>query len=90
MRCYLIAYDLRRANRDQTPLEQAIAKLGAWVRPLPSIWIVEAGRNSEQIREELKANLEQEDALLVTEITQRNAAWQGLTESAAEWLRIRL
>ena len=52
---------------------------------LNGIWIVQSDETSDQIRDELRARIGPDDALLVLELG-RDAAWAGVPASVGEWL----
>lgn len=85
MKLYQITYDLRK-QRDYQSLHARIKAYGTWCRPLESTWIIATTQTATQVRDNLKAVMDKDDGLLVTRL-QGDAAWYGLSATAAEWLQ---
>ena len=67
---FLIAYDIAAADGAGSALAAAIRQLGPrWARPLASLWYVETTRSVEQIEAALAPFLNDDDGLLVQEVT---------------------
>jgi len=85
MKLYQITYDLRK-QRDYKSLQDCIKAYGTWCRPLESTWIIATSESAIQVRDKLQAVMDADDGLLVTRL-QGDAAWYGLSDVAANWLK---
>jgi hypothetical protein len=87
----LIGYDLNRPRKesDYPNLFEAIKSCGVWWHYLDSTWIVKTEMTAEQIRDSLQKHIDSGDELLVATMT-GEAAWAGLVQQAANWLRTNL
>lgn len=88
MPSYSINYDLRQPGRNYQPLYDMLNNGGA-VRALQSLWLIDDPNNSATVRDTLRSVLDENDGLLVTEITNNNWAGSWLLPGAAEWLLAR-
>lgn len=84
MTVYVIAYDLRNEanNNGYDRLYKELGQLGA-VRAEDSVWFVNG--SSHQLYERLKQYTDQNDFLMVSEITQNHSGW--VLHEAAQWLQ---
>lgn len=85
MAVYQISYDLRK-QRNYDALYERIKRYGTWCHALESTWVIVTNQSAAQIRDNLKAVMDQDDGLLVTRL-QGEAAWYGLGQSNANWLK---
>lgn len=86
MATVLIAYDLNRGG-DYEALIEGIKVLGAWWHHLDSLWLVKTGKSATEVRDILKAHLDDSDELLVIDVSGRARAWTGFSESGSKWLK---
>lgn len=84
---YLVSYDLvKAAERDYTPVYEAIKSIGPWWHYLDSTWIVQSCFNVNRIVDTVHAAMRQGDRLLVVQIDNQNRnGW--LPEEAWNWIR---
>jgi hypothetical protein len=87
MNTLLIGYDLNQAGQDYQDLIQEIKAMGKWWHYLDSTWIVKTSETHTSARDRLKPFLDDNDELLVVNITGDAAAWQGFVSNAGTWLR---
>ena len=83
----LIAYDLNGPGQNYNDLITAIKALGAWWHHLDSTWLVKSTLSTSQIRDRLKPYLDNNDEILVVNVTEDARSWSGFNESGSKWLR---
>lgn len=88
MSVHLITYDLNQPEQNYGGLYEAIRSLGEVVRCLESVWLVETTLSSRVIKGQIEGCVDENDSLLVTEITRDTAA--HVPEKCAEWIENRL
>lgn len=86
MKTYLIGYDLNKAGQDYTAVIEAIKKLGTWWHCLDSTFLVKCDYTAVQIRDYLKQHIDQNDELLVAQVS-GDAAWTGFSDNCSSWLK---
>ncbi|PHR59263.1 MAG: hypothetical protein COA47_09885 [Robiginitomaculum sp.] len=72
---------------DQSRFEETLAGFGPPIQPIPGIWVLKAQTTSDQIRNVLSRDMGSNDSLLVFEISQNNAAWFNIGETADRQIR---
>ena len=87
MKKILISYDLLKPNKDYQKLHDYIKSFEKWAKPLESLWVVMTGKAYDKVRDELKQHVDENDKLLVVDITGDSAAWFNLPEKVTRWLR---
>ena len=80
---YLITYDLNKPGQDYAGLYDAIKALGEYKHPLDSTWFVKSSKTAASIRDLLKAKIDHNDKLFITEVGSW-ASWQ--LPDLANWL----
>ena len=86
MALHAISYDLSKPERDYEKLFKAIKALGNWCHALESLWIVNTSLTVVEVRDKLKAAIDANDSLLVTELTGNWASYNvGTTQTT--WLK---
>jgi hypothetical protein len=83
----LISYDLNKPGQDYDDLIEKIKSLGTWWHNLDSTWIVKTSQPAKTVRDTLKPLLDENDELLVVDITGTSAAWWGFNERGSKWLK---
>ena len=87
MNCYLVTYDLLTANKDYKALYEQIKSYEFWWHHMESIWLISTIRRLEEVSAALKKHLDDNDNLLVVDVTGRNrAGW--LTRKAWDWMTV--
>ena len=83
---YLISYDLvKSAERDYTPVYEAIKSIGPWWHYLESSWIVHTHRDVNYVVDTIHATMRQGDRLLVVQVdNQARNGW--LPKDAWTWI----
>lgn len=87
MKVYAICYDLNNPGQDYQPLYDAIKEISddAWWCYLDSTWLICTNKSAEQISDVLRANIDDNDSLLVIRVSEESAGW--LPKDAWDWLR---
>ena len=86
MKIYLISYDLNKSGQNYNSLYETIENIGGWWHCLDSTWIVKTNQTAVQIRDTLSSNIDQNDSLLITELS-GVAAWTGFDTDCSAWLK---
>lgn len=86
MPCYVIGYDLNQPGQDYEELYEQIKSYGTWLHHLDSTWFVKTNHTSAQIRNYLQQFIDDNDKLLVAELS-GVAAWTGLNDKGTTWLK---
>lgn len=84
---YLISYDLKSADKNYNGLYNAIKGLGSkWWHYLDSTWFVVTNNTIDQSSEILRREIDNNDSILILDVTGYNAANGWLPSKAWEWL----
>jgi hypothetical protein len=86
MNVLLIAYNLRRPDRNHSRISFAIQNLGVWCHLMEYVWIVKSDSSPEIIRNILLQYTDPDDTLFVTELS-GISAWSGFSLSDSDWLK---
>lgn len=87
MASILIGYDLKKSGQDYTSLINAIKSIGPnYWHCLDSTWIIKTNHSATAIRDTLSAYVDNNDKLLVIDITGGEAAWRGFNTECSSWL----
>ena len=89
MTIYNISYDLTKPGRDYENLRVEIEKLGLWVRPVKSTWLVETEVSLPDVRSRLVAIMDSDDKLIITTCS-KGTAWKDLHPDVISWIKQRL
>lgn len=87
MATLLVAYDLDKPGQDYGVITDKLRSFGAWWHHLDSTWLVCVEMTPAQLRDQLRPLIDANDKLLVIDITHRSAAWAGLSDRAAQWIK---
>ena len=85
MSLYQINYDLRK-QRNYEPLYERLKEYPMWCRPLESAWVISTSQSAVQVRDNLRAVMDDDDGLLVTRL-EGEAAWVNLAPKVSEYLK---
>ena len=85
MSVYQVSYDLRK-QRNYDALYERIKRYESWGHALESTWVIVTNQSAAQVRDNLKAVMDEDDGLLVTRL-QGEAAWYGLGNGVPDWLK---
>lgn len=82
---FLITYDLLKKCGNYDALYAQIKALGNWWHHLDSVWIVTTAMPFKEVSDLVRAQLDDQDSLLIVDITGMNRrGW--LTQRAWDWL----
>ena len=84
---YLISYDLNKTGQDYNSLYEAIknSSTGVWFHYLDSTWIIKSYLSIQQVSDNIKSKMDDNDSLLVIEVKNNYYGW--LPKDAWEYLR---
>lgn len=86
MATLLIGYDLNK-QKNYPDLIEEVKHLGsAWWHHLDSTWLVVTAKTPVQVRDILRAHLDEDDELLVIDVTGASRAWRGFNGTGSTWL----
>lgn len=88
MKTYLISYDLLKSetSSDYEKLINSIKSCENWAKPLESLWLIKTTLDSVQIRDILTKDMDNDDKLLVIEVTNNWASF-NLKKPVVEWMQ---
>lgn len=92
MRAFLISYDLGipETSADYDRIKKFIEAFSDWCKPLKSQWIVLSNKSARDIRTEMNNITDNNDGILVIDITGDAWASQGLPTAVTNWLKEKL
>lgn len=85
---YNVSYDLNKAGKDYNGLHEELKKTSSWLHLLDSTWLLCTTESAQQIWERLKSYIDDDDNILIAEITKNNAGW--LRKTWWTWINERL
>ena len=77
MTCFIVAYDLMFRGQDYEAIEQAIDHLGEAVKLQFSLYCVQTSLSIEEVYRRLRASMDENDRLIVTETAGFMSSMQG-------------
>lgn len=87
MSMLLVGYDLNKPAQNYERLIEKLRAFGTYWHHLDSTWLVQTSLTPKQLRDELRPLIDQNDELLVIEVTDEAAAWAGFNDKGTAWLR---
>ncbi len=84
MAVYSISYDLNKSGQNYDGLIKELRKFDGWCHPMKSYWLVCSNRTADQIYEQLKKYLDQNDFIVVMEASKNHSGW--LEKQVCEWI----
>jgi hypothetical protein len=87
MSTILISYDLRAPGRDYATLWDHLKAYGSWAKPLESVWLIQTDFTPAQVRDAAKIHVDQNDKILVVDITNKESAWINLPQDVSNWIK---
>lgn len=85
MATYMVGYDLNTPGKNYDRLIDAIKTYSPWWHNLDSTWILRTDRSAVEVRDHLARYIDQNDELLVAELT-GVGAWRGFAKDGSDWL----
>lgn len=86
MHTLLIGYDLNTSGQAYDGLIAMIKSTGNWWHGLDSTWIVKSSHSATSMQNLLRSEIDNNDELLVIDITGDSASWFGFSDEASRWL----
>ncbi len=85
---YLISYDLGapETRDDYQALINYIKTYPHWAKPLKSVWLIKTEKGSPQVRDELRLRVDNNDKILVIQITNDWATY-GVSREVTDWMK---
>ncbi|MGP6424594.1 MULTISPECIES: hypothetical protein [unclassified Pseudomonas] len=82
-----ISYDLRSPGQSYSRVIEAIKSLGPWAKVQESVWYVNAALTAEFAAKHVRAEMDENDRLIVVDASNNDAYWFNLTESVAKHMQ---
>ena len=88
MKTFLISYDLGvpETSEDYKRLI-AYIKTFSWAKPLYSVWLIRTTKSVDKIRDEIKAETDNNDKTLVIDVTSADWATNGVSKDVTDWMK---
>lgn len=88
MKTYLISYDLRvpETSEDYKRLINYIKRFDGWSKPLKSVWLINTNLSVSAVRDELKIQTDNNDGILVIDVTDSDWATIGISNEVTDWM----
>jgi hypothetical protein len=87
MSTLLVGYDLNKPGQDYDDLFKALQATGTWWHNLDSTWLIKSDETHRELRDRLSELIDENDRLLVIDVSGDSAAWQGFTKKAGQWIK---
>ena len=89
---YLISYDLSipEASEDYRRLIKRIQSYPDYATPLKSVWLIKSSETVLQVRDALKLILDENDRLLVIDVTAADWACKSIKTDVTSWMKINI
>ncbi|PCI49384.1 MAG: CRISPR-associated protein Cas2 [Oceanospirillales bacterium] len=87
MKNLVITYDLKKSGQNYEGVIEAIKSFGGWARVQGSVWYVKTTLSASAVRDSLLRHIDSNDSLFVTDATNNDAAWYGLTDEVSDYLK---
>jgi hypothetical protein len=85
MASFLITYDLNTQGQNYKGLNDAIKSYDNWAKIATTTYIIKSSSNTGAIRDHLRKFIDDNDELIVAELT-GVTSWYGLSKEVADWL----
>ena len=82
-----ISYDLNSPGQDYSSVIEEIKSLGNWAKIQKSFWYVNSTLTASQAVDRIWAKMDGNDSLIVVDAKNDNAAWQGLSDEVANFIK---
>lgn len=82
-----ISYDLNSPGQDYSRVIEAIKSLGNWAKVQKSLWYVKSNYTASQAVDAVWKVMDKNDSLIVVDATNKNAAWQNLSDEVSKYIR---
>ena len=82
-----ISYDLNNPGQNCTDVIDTIKSLGNWAKIHKSYWYVKSHLTAREAVNAIWAVMDRTDTVYVVDATNNNAAWENISDEAAEFIR---
>lgn len=82
-----ISYDLNSPGQDYSSVIEEIKSLGNWAKVQKSFWYVNSTLTASQAVDRIWAKMDKNDSLIVVDAKNNSAAWQGLSDEVANFIK---
>ncbi|MCJ8283942.1 CRISPR-associated protein Cas2 [Halomonas sp.] len=82
-----ISYDLNTPGQDYSGIIEEIKSLGSWAKVQKSFWYVNSTLTASQAVDRVWAKMDRNDSLIVVDAKNNSAAWQGLSDEVATFIK---
>jgi hypothetical protein len=82
-----ISYDLNSPGQSYGAAIDVIKSLGSWAKVQKSFWYVKSNYSAAQAVEKIWTKLDKNDSLIVIDATNQVAAWNGLSDEVAQFIK---
>lgn len=88
MAVFLISYDLIAPGQHYPQVHEAIKAINpnSWAKPLESVWLVKSELTAPNVRDKVMPAMDQNDKLMVIEITKDLVAAWNLSDKVWAWI----
>lgn len=86
MATHFVGYDLNQPGQHYARLSKALEECRAHWHCLDSTWLVVTDESADQLRDRLSRQIDENDALLVIDVTGDGRAWRGFDTNCSKWL----
>lgn len=89
MRTILISYDLGgpETSTQYEALIKYIKSYQLWAKPLDSFWLIKTDFSAVNVRDAIRQYIDENDKILVMDVTADEAAWSNLPKDVANWIK---
>ena len=85
MTIYCVGYDLMK-EKDYPELIEKLKSSGAYAHAQGSLWFIKSSKSASELRDELKAFMDEDDKLIVIRVTLPWAS-SNLSKEVNDWLK---
>lgn len=86
MPVHWVNYDLKTEDRDYSPLTAYLESHPAWANPLDNSYFIKTDATAGELREGIRALLNDNDTVVVVSVEGQSWATWGLSEPLNRWL----
>lgn len=89
MKTYLISYDINSPRKAEVyqKLGDYTRAYGTWAKPLESLWLIKTDRDITIVRDQLLNLCDQNDQILVIDVTDKTWATFGIDKEVINWMQ---
>ena len=86
MNTYIVSYDLQRPGKDYSTMIEHLKSYPGWAKPLESVWLIKSSLDISNLRNQIAVKIDQNDKLIVVDVTKKPAAWINLDKEVVDWI----